>query len=82
MLTGQPGTSGATTSGTSSTPKPAQQQQQQQQQPNHNFAEADIKRLSDYGFPRQQVIEELQRANGNVDQALAALFAKSFQLPS
>ena len=40
-----------------------------------------IQRLTSHGFSRQEVLQELAAANGNVDQALAALFAKSFQLP-
>ena len=50
--------------------------------PSHNFPEADVKRLTDYGFSLNQVITELTKAQGNVDQALAALFAQSFQVPS
>ena len=45
------------------------------------FPESDIAKLVNYGFNRHQVLEELTRANGNVDQALAALFAKSFVVP-
>ena len=50
--------------------------------PSHNFPEADVKRLTDFGFPQHQVIAELTKANGDVDQALAALFAQSFTVPS
>jgi DNA damage-inducible protein 1 len=46
-----------------------------------SFPEADITRLTGMGFPRDKVLEELRAANGNVDQALAALFAKSFRVP-
>lgn len=46
-----------------------------------DYPEEVIQRLMNNGFSRQEVIQELAAANGNVDQALAALFAKSFQLP-
>lgn len=46
-------------------------------QPSLTFSETSIARLMGYGFSRAAVMEELRRANGNVDQALAALFAKS-----
>ena len=42
-----------------------------------SLPEADILKLTSEGFSRQQAIDELTKANGNVDQALAALFAKS-----
>lgn len=45
------------------------------------FPEAIIQRLMSNGFSRSAVIQELTLANGNADQALASLFAKSFQLP-
>ena len=38
-------------------------------------------KLTSQGFARQQAIGELKQANGNVDQALAALFAKAFTFP-
>ena len=66
----------------SSQPSSAQSSQPKPSTPNSNYPEADVKKLMDYGFSRQQVIEELTKAGGNVDQALAALFAKSFQMPS
>lgn len=44
-----------------------------------SFSEDSITKLTDYGFSRPQVIEELQKADGNIDQALAALFSQSFQ---
>ncbi|KAK7093888.1 protein DDI1 homolog 2-like isoform X2 [Littorina saxatilis] len=44
------------------------------------FSEQSIAKLTNYGFSRAAVMEELRRANGNVDQALAALFAKSFPM--
>ena len=43
-----------------------------------SLPEADILTLTSQGFSRQQAIDELTKANGNVDQALAALFAKAF----
>jgi len=49
------------------------------QQP--RFPEPTIQRLMSVGFSRAQVIEELTRSSGDADQALASLFAKSFQLP-
>lgn len=45
------------------------------------FPEASIAQLTGQGFSRQQVLEELQRSSGNVDQALASLFSKSFSMP-
>ena len=66
----------------SSEPSAAPTSQPKSSTPNSNYPEADVKKLMDYGFTRQQVIDELTRAGGNVDQALAALFAKSFQMPS
>lgn len=47
----------------------------------HNFPEDIISKLMSNGFSRDAVISELRRANGDADQALAALFAKSFHLP-
>jgi hypothetical protein len=46
-----------------------------------DFPEEVIQRLMKNGFSRQAVIQELAAANGNADQALASLIAKSFQLP-
>ncbi|KAL3861945.1 hypothetical protein ACJMK2_007954 [Sinanodonta woodiana] len=46
-----------------------------------SFPEEVIQKLMKVGFSRNQVIEELTRANGDHDQALAALFAKSFTMP-
>ncbi|XP_048780682.2 protein DDI1 homolog 2-like [Ostrea edulis] len=46
-----------------------------------DFPEEIIQRLMNNGFSRQAVIRELAAANGNADQALASLIAKSFQLP-
>ncbi len=46
-----------------------------------DFPEHVVLRLMGYGFPRELVIQELRSANGNVDQALAALFAKSLNIP-
>jgi len=45
------------------------------------YSEADVRRLVEMGFSRSQVIDELTRSNGNVDLAIGALFAKSFQMP-
>ncbi|RUS88707.1 hypothetical protein EGW08_003522 [Elysia chlorotica] len=45
------------------------------------FSEAIVSRLMENGFSRNAVLEELRRANGNADQALASLFAKSFSMP-
>ncbi|XP_076451813.1 protein DDI1 homolog 2-like [Babylonia areolata] len=45
--------------------------------PSLEFSESNIKKLMDHGFTRAAVMEELRRANGNMDQALAALLAKS-----
>ncbi|XP_025083742.1 protein DDI1 homolog 2-like [Pomacea canaliculata] len=41
------------------------------------FSESSIAKLMNYGFSRAAVMEELRRAHGNADQALAALLAKS-----
>lgn len=41
------------------------------------FSETVITQLMKHGFSRAAVMEELRRANGNMDQALAALLAKS-----
>jgi hypothetical protein len=46
-----------------------------------NFTEADIQQLIGMGFPRTRVIEELTQADGNINQAIAALLAKSLQMP-
>ena len=43
-----------------------------------NFPEASIQKIVDLGFTRDQAILELQRTNGNVDVASAALIARSF----
>lgn len=45
------------------------------------FPESDISEVMKLGFSREQVIEELRRFNGDKNQAMAALFAKSFQVP-
>jgi hypothetical protein len=70
ILPDGPSTSGASSSGDIVT-----------RRSHRTFAESDIQRLVGYGFSRQQVIDELTKSNGNVDQALASLFAKSFQMP-
>ncbi|XP_014769083.1 protein DDI1 homolog 2 [Octopus bimaculoides] len=49
--------------------------------PPQTFSEEAMLRLMSYGFERQQVLDELHRSNGDVDQALAALLAKSLQMP-
>lgn len=43
------------------------------------FSEQDVQNLVSMGFQRQQVLEELRRFAGDVTQATAALFAKSFK---
>ncbi|XP_005106322.1 protein DDI1 homolog 2 [Aplysia californica] len=45
------------------------------------FPEAVLSQLMSHGFSRQAVVDELKRSNGNVDQALASLFSKSFSMP-
>lgn len=45
------------------------------------FPEKDISQLMSHGFSRHQVVDELKFSNGNVDQALASLFSKSFSMP-
>jgi hypothetical protein len=46
-----------------------------------SFPESDIKELVNFGFTRSQVIEELQKFNGDKNQAMASLFSKSFTVP-
>ncbi|KAK2157615.1 hypothetical protein LSH36_188g08013 [Paralvinella palmiformis] len=55
--------------------------QSQQQVQNQNVNSASVEKLVSQGFPRSQVIEELQRSNGNIDLALMALIARSISLP-
>ncbi|CAG2118321.1 unnamed protein product [Medioppia subpectinata] len=45
------------------------------------YPESDIKELMALGFTRNQVIEELNKFNGDKNLAMAALFAKSFSVP-
>ncbi|KAI9555456.1 putative protein DDI1 like protein 2 isoform X3 [Daphnia sinensis] len=47
--------------------------------PVEKFTEKQIQELVSMGFQRTQVIEELRRFDGDVTQATAALFAKSFK---
>lgn len=49
------------------------------QHPIEKFTEKQIQELVSMGFLRTQVIEELRRFDGDVTQATAALFAKSFK---
>ncbi|CAD5122502.1 DgyrCDS10926 [Dimorphilus gyrociliatus] len=49
--------------------------------PQRTFPESDINKITNYGFSRDQVIEELTRNHGNVDQAIATLFARSLAGP-
>lgn len=44
--------------------------------------EAVIAELMGLGFTRQEVIAELDAFNGDKNQAMAALFAKSFKIPT
>lgn len=46
-----------------------------------NIPEESIQRIVDLGFTRNQALLELQRSNGNVDVAAAALIARSFPKP-
>lgn len=78
--TGQGHTSSASATTSSKSSNPSKQRQQQQQQ-EFTFPESHINRLITFGFPRHVVIEELHKTNGDVDAALAALIAKSLQLP-
>jgi len=41
--------------------------------------ESKVQKLVNMGFPRDQVVSELTRFNGDETQAIAALFAKSFK---
>lgn len=47
-------------------------------QDSSEFPESAVSQLMGHGFSRQQCLEELKTAAGNVDQALASLFSKSF----
>ena len=44
--------------------------------------EQDILTITGNGFTREQAIEELTKANGDLDSALVALVAKSFKMPN
>lgn len=57
------------------------QQQQQQGGGSSEFPAATVERLQSMGFGRDQVLAALRRANGDTDQALAALLAQSLQGP-
>lgn len=46
-----------------------------------SIPETSIQRIVDLGFTRDQAILELQRTNGNVEVASAALIAKSLSFP-
>ena len=70
---------GASSAAGRNSPKASTSSRQPAQRP--SFPEATIQRLMSLGFSRAQVTEELTRSNGDADQALASLFAKSFQLP-
>lgn len=56
-------------------------QQQQQGGGSSEFPAATVERLQSMGFGRDQVLAALRRANGDGDQALAALLAQSLQGP-
>ncbi|XP_030835068.1 protein DDI1 homolog 2 [Strongylocentrotus purpuratus] len=45
------------------------------------FPEADVKKLVDMGYLRDQVLEELRKNGGNVNKAMMGLFAKSVSVP-
>ncbi|KAK3104875.1 hypothetical protein FSP39_012183 [Pinctada imbricata] len=74
---GKPGTSGAKPSNQNSSASSSGQNPSA----SNSYPEEIIQRLMSNGFSRDNVIRELNASNGNADQALAALFAKSFQLP-
>lgn len=71
------GSAGPSGASVSSVPRPSPAPQATTPQ----FPEASIAQLTNQGFSRQQVLEELQSSGGNVDQALASLFSKSFSMP-
>ncbi|XP_022235108.1 DNA damage-inducible protein 1-like [Limulus polyphemus] len=50
-------------------------------QPMNDFPEENIQKLVQLGFSRENVLEALRRFNGDIDQAMAALFAMSLKLP-
>merc|ERR1711874_397341 len=45
--------------------------------PTDTFTEQDIQNMVKMGFPRDRSIEELRKFNGDVNQAVAGMFAKS-----
>lgn len=47
--------------------------------PGDRFKEEDVQKIVTMGFTRDQAIEELRRFNGDSNQAIAALFAKSLK---
>ena len=46
------------------------------------ISEASIQKIIHQGFSREQAIQELRAANGNVELATAVLLAKSLQMPT
>lgn len=45
--------------------------------PPQSFPELSIQSIVSAGFPRNEAISELQKFNGDVNKAMASLFAKS-----
>lgn len=45
--------------------------------PTDKFTENDVQNMIKMGFPRERSIEELRKTNGDINQAVAAMFAKS-----
>jgi len=65
------GSSSAAATSAASTPQPPAQAPD-------NFPESVVQEIVKMGFPRDQVLFELRRFNGDKTQAVAALFAKAF----
>ncbi|KAL5013498.1 hypothetical protein ScPMuIL_007768 [Solemya velum] len=49
--------------------------------PQQQFPEEVVRQLMAKGFPRESVVEELRKANGNSEKALVTLLAKSLSIP-
>jgi len=47
--------------------------------PNDRFSEVDVQKITELGFSREQAVDELTKYNGDITQAMAALFAKSLK---
>ena len=77
LISAGPSTSSTQAAPSQNTPKPASTNPALPA----GVTEVNVKKITDQGFSRQQAIDELKKQNNNVDQALVALLAKSFQMP-